>query len=115
MLESSILTTPKVIKLAIKWFKEVCGLENENFNPAIHLYTDNNIVEAIDYWSKITRIKKNQFGKTQIDSRSNKVAIKRKSLPYGTLLHLYIKSFGKKEFGRRLHRRIMGWIEHSIK
>ena len=60
--------------------------------------------------SKITGVAKKQFGKTQIDIRINKSKTKRKSLPYGTL-HLRIRSGGKKEFGKRLHRRIMGWIE----
>ncbi len=101
---------PQVIKIAIKWFREVCGLKDENFNPYIHTYPDNNIQKTIQYWSEITGVKKEQFGKTQIDTRTDKVSIKRKSLPYGTL-HLHIKSCGNKEFGRRLHRRIMGWIE----
>ncbi|MEK7665167.1 MAG: hypothetical protein AAB361_03450 [Patescibacteria group bacterium] len=35
-------------------------------------------------------------------------------MPYGTL-HLRIRSYGEKEFGRRLHRRIMGWIESATK
>ncbi len=104
---------PQVIKIAMKWFKEICGLKNENFSPIVHIYPDNDIGETIKYWSKITGIKKEQFGKTQIDIRNNKVAIKRKSLPYGTV-HLHIRSCGKKEFGKRLHRRIMGWIEASL-
>ncbi len=104
---------PEVIKIAIKWFKEICGLKNENFSPMIHAYPDNNIKKTIEYWSKITGIRKEQFAKTQVDIRDNKVIIKRKSLPFGTM-HLHIRSNGKKEFGRRLHRRIMGWIEASL-
>src|SRR3989338_110309 len=100
---------PWVIKIAIRWFKEICGLKNENFSPMIHIYPDNNIQETIYYWSKITGIKKEQFGKVQIDKRINKIATKRNSLPHGTL-HLHTRSLGEKELGRRLHRRIMGWI-----
>lgn len=103
---------PQVIKIAIKWLKDICGLKNENFNPFLHAYPDNDIDKTINYWSKITGINKKQFGKTQIDRRSDKVTVKRNSLPYGTL-HLHIRSNGNKEFGRRLHRRIMGWIEAS--
>lgn len=104
---------PQVIRIAMKWFRSACGLSDENFNPYIHAYPDNDIEKTIKYWSEITGIKKEQFGKTQIDTRINKVAIKKKSLPYGTL-HLHIRSGGNKEFGRRLHRRIMGWIEASL-
>jgi len=105
-----INSDPEIIKLAIKWFQEICGLRNENFTPSVHLYPDNDIKETINYWSKITGFPKKQFGKTQIDLRSNKSKKKKRKLPYGTL-HLQIRSRGKKEFGVNLHRRIMGWIE----
>lgn len=103
-------SNPEMIKIAIKWFREVCHLKDKNFTPIVHIYPDNNIKEATNYWSKITGVAKEQFGKTQIDIRTNKSEVKRRSLPYGTL-HLRIRSGGEKEFGRRLHRRIMGWIE----
>ena len=105
-----INSDPEIIKLAMRWFREICGLKNENFVSSIHSYPDNNIKETISYWSKITKISKKQFGKTQIDQRINKSGKKKRKLPYGTL-HLQIKSCGKQEFGRALHRRIMGWIE----
>jgi len=105
---------PQIIKIAMKWFREMCGLVDENFNPFVHAYPDNDIREAMNYWSKVTGVPIKQFGRTQIDTRNNKVATKRKSLPYGTL-HLHIRSCGKKEFGRRLHRRIMGWIDSATK
>ena len=103
---------PETIKIIIAWFKKVCNLKNKNLNPFIHVYPDNNVEETINYWSKTTGIPKNQFGKTYIDKRTNKSKIKRKTLPHGTL-HLRIRSYGEKEFGRRLHRRIMGWIESA--
>jgi len=105
-----INSDPEIIKLAVKWFKEICDLKNENLIPAIHTYPDNNIPETINYWSKITKIPKTQFNKTQIDRRNNKSRKKKRKLPYGTL-HLQIKSNGRKEFGKSLHRRIMGWAE----
>jgi hypothetical protein len=105
-----INSDPEIIKLAMRWFREICGLKNENFVPSIHSYPDNNIEETINYWSKITGVPKKQFGKTQIDRRINKSGKKKRKLPYGTL-HLQIKSCGKQEFGRTLHRRIMGWME----
>lgn len=101
---------PKIINIAIRWFKEVCGLRNENFNPVIHIYPDNDLEKTFNYWSKITRIPKKQFGKTQIDKRINKLTRKNKILPYGTL-HICVRTNGNKELGKRLHRRIMGWID----
>lgn len=109
-----INSDPQIIRLAIKWFKGICGLSIKNFVPSVHLYPDNDVNETIDYWSSITGIPLNQFGKTQIDLRQNKSQKKRNKLPYGTL-HLQIKSHGEKEFGRSLHRRIIGWIEAVTK
>jgi hypothetical protein len=108
-----INSDPEIIKIALKWFREICGLGNENFTPSVHLYPDNDIKETINYWSKITGIPKRQFGKTQIDRRRNKSGKKKRKLPYGTL-HLQVKSCGKKEFGKSLHRRIMGWLEAAL-
>ena len=105
-----INSDPKIIQLAITWFKGVCDLKTENFSPAVHLYPDNNLEETLRFWSKTLQIPLSQFGKTQIDKRQGKAVKKRGKLPYGTV-HLYIKSCRKKKFGRRLHRRIMGWIE----
>ena len=103
----------EIIKMAIKWFREICGLKNENFIPSVHLYPDNNIKKTIKHWSRIIGVSEKQFAKTQIDRRLNKSGKKKRKLPYGTL-HLQIKSCGRKEFGVNLHRRIMGWIEATI-
>jgi len=104
---------PKIINIAIKWFKEICELSNKNFAPCLHLYPDNDVKKTLSFWSKTTGIPKKQFMKTYIDTRTNKSGKRNKKLPYGTL-HLRIKSCGKKEHGRSLHRLIMGWIESSI-
>jgi lambda repressor-like predicted transcriptional regulator len=105
-----INSDPKIIKLSVKWLKDICGLKKENIVPYVHLYPDNNIANTVKYWSKITDIPQKQFGKTQIDNRKNKSNKKRRKLPYGTL-HLQVKSCGNKDFGVKLHRKIMGWIE----
>ena len=104
----------KIIKIMVKWFKYACHLQNKNFNPYIHIYPDNSIKKTINYWAKITGIPQRQFGKPVIDVRANKSKSKKRSLPYGTI-YLRIRSCGEKDFGRRLHRRIMGWIESAVK
>ncbi|MFT7507016.1 MAG: hypothetical protein ACI92I_000153 [Acidimicrobiales bacterium] len=100
---------PRIVVLLMRWFKEVCSLENSNFTLAIHLYPDNDIEESLTYWSGITDIPRSQFGKTQIDKRENKSINKRGKLPHGTA-HLRVKSNGKKEFGVLLSRRIHAWM-----
>ena len=104
---------PKIIQLAIKWFYNVCGVEKENFRPSIHLYPDNDIRTSLKFWSGITKIPISQFGKTMIDQRKNKSALKRRKLPYGTL-HLHVMSKWLPHLGVNLHRKIQAWIEECI-
>lgn len=104
---------PGVIKLAMKWFQNICGAKKENFRPSIHLYPDNNKTKTLKFWSGITGIKRSQFGKTTVDQRKNKLSIKRKKLPYGTL-HLRVASNGTPDLGVNLHRKILAWIERCI-
>jgi len=105
-----INSDPGIIKITMRWFREICGLCDENFSLRAYTYPENNVKKTIKYWSKITGISKKQFKTTQIDRRNNKSGKKKRKLPYGTL-HIQIRSCGKKELGRSLHRRIMGWID----
>ncbi len=105
---------PRIIKFAIRWLKESCGLNTENLSLRIHLYPDNDIKKCLQFWSGTTNIPISQFQKTQIDRRRNKKMYKRGKLPYGTA-HLTVKSNGIKEFGVFLFRRINGWLEEVLK
>ncbi|MFC1720998.1 hypothetical protein ACFL0K_01960 [Patescibacteria group bacterium] len=105
-----INANPDVIRLSIGWFKNVCGLSDENFSVAVHLYPDNNIKESLQYWSAVTNLPLRQFGKTQIDRRENKKMAKRGRLPHGTV-HLTIKSCGNEKFGVFLSRKIQAWSD----
>ncbi len=105
-----INSDPEIIRVAAKWFRNVCGLKTKNFRPRVYLYPDTDIQKTIAYWSKILKVPKNQFMKVQIDRRTNKSDSKKGKLPYGTL-HLQANSCGDKKFGKNLHRRIMGWIK----
>lgn len=101
---------PAIVKMTIKWFQDICNVPTKNFNVAVHAYPDNNIKNTIKYWQRVTGISRTQFGKTQIDTRTNKSGKKRRKLPYGTL-RVNVQAKGQKELGVQLHRRIMGWIE----
>lgn len=108
-----INSNPEIIKLAVHWFKKICKIDNKNFTLTIHLYPDNNINQCLKYWSNLTSIPLNQFRKSQIDKRENKSWKKKSKLPYGTA-HLSVISKGNPEFGVKLHRKIIGWIEGSF-
>jgi transcriptional regulator with XRE-family HTH domain len=105
---------PGIIKLAVRWFREACGVHMENFKPRLHTYPDNNIKRSILFWSNQTKIPVSQFGKTQVDRRLNKLRIKKGKLPYGTL-HLHVNTYGSKNLGVDLHRKIMAWIDLCTK
>ncbi|MHB8871528.1 MAG: helix-turn-helix domain-containing protein [Candidatus Doudnabacteria bacterium] len=105
-----INSNPEIIKSAVKWFRGICDVPLENFAIRVHSYPDINEKESKAYWSKVSGIPLSQFFKNHIDTRTNKSALKKHKLQYGTA-HLIIKSCGKIKFGVILHRRIMGWIE----
>lgn len=108
-----INANPKMIALAIRWFREIYGLDTDNFRIRLHLYPDNNVEESVEYWSLQTKIPKNYFHKSHIDTRKDKKTFKKSKLPFGTA-HLSVKSNGKKEFGVVLSRRINAWIEKVL-
>lgn len=107
-----INSDPDIIRLAMKWFHDTCGIPLKHFTISIHLYPDVSERQAMQFWSKVTGIPLSQFGKTQMDLRLNKSGKKKRKLPFGTA-HIGIRSLGKPEFGVRLHRRIIGWVEET--
>ena len=104
---------PRVIRLMMRWFHVCCGIKIQNFRAIIHLYPDNNIEEALHFWSQEITLPTNQFNKTSIDRRENKSKFNKRKLPHGTL-HLYVNSNGNKDLGVHLHRRILSWIERCL-
>jgi len=108
-----INSDPQVINLAITWFENSFGLSKDHFSPTIHLYPDNNVDEAIAFWSRVTGIPISQFGKTQIDRRK-KGEKKRGMLKYGTA-HLHVRSKGEERFGRFLFREIIASMDEIFR
>jgi len=108
-----INSDPAIVRLAVKWFNDICGVQKDNITVVMHLYPDNNEAACRNYWKKITGLSNKQFRKTQIDRRMNKSSSKRRKLPYGTI-RLSIISNGDSNFRVNLHRKIMGWIESSL-
>ena len=101
---------PNIIRLFIRWLKEICSLEDVNITVAMHLYPDSNEQECRQYWISVTHLPIAQFRKTQIDLRLDKKISKIGKSPYGTL-HVTVASRGNPEHGVRLHRRMMGWVK----
>ncbi len=104
---------PRVVRLFIRWLREICELQDENITIAMHLYPDSDELSSMKYWMSITKLPKRQFRKTQIDRRLDKKRLKIGKTPYGTL-HITVASNHNPDKGVRLYRRMMGWISGVI-
>ena len=100
---------PAVVRMSIRWFKEACGLKDENLGISLHIYPDNDPNECMQYWKKVTGLKAENFRWISVDRRTNKKRSHAGKLLYGTA-HITVVSKGNKEKGVRLFRRINGWI-----
>jgi predicted transcriptional regulator len=109
-----INSDPKIIRLMILWFKNVFGIKMDNLRLRMHIYPDIVESEAMEYWSRETGLKKNQFMKTQVDLRVNKSLKNKGRLPYGTV-QLSIKAMGNKDWGVFLSRKILALMAQILK
>ncbi len=93
---------PAVIMMTMRYFREVCGVEDHRFHAQIHIHSVEAVAKAEEYWSKITGIPKSQFYKTYaIKSKSSKNI--RTTIPLGTI------NVGVCD--TKLLLRTLGWIE----
>lgn len=93
---------PLIIKVMMRFFREVCSVPDDKFRAHIHTFENANVENTENYWSELTDIPRKQFNKTYI--KPNKTSLqKRLTLPYGTL-DVYVHD-------TKLFLTIMGWIE----
>lgn len=93
---------PSVIKIMMRFFREVCKVPELKFRGHIHTFDNADLEQTEKYWSGITDIPRNQFYKTYA-KQSIASLQKRKTLPYGT--------FDICICDTKLFLTIMGWIE----
>lgn len=95
-------TDPAVIKTMMRFFKEICLVEESKFRGHIHTYSHLDAKLAENYWSEISGIPKKQFYKTYIKPSIASKG-KRDKLPFGTF-DIYVCS-------TELFLQIIGQIE----
>ncbi len=92
---------PAVIKIMMRFFREICKVPDEKFTCHVHTFSHLNAEKAEKYWSTISGIPRSNFYKTyskpSIASKN-----KKDSLPYGTF-QIYVND-------TKLFFTIMGWI-----
>jgi hypothetical protein len=93
---------PIIIKVIMKYFREICGVPNSKFRASVHTFAHANIKEIVNYWVKVSGIPKEHFYKTYTKQSSASLK-KRKTLPFGTL-DIYVCD-------TKIFLMIMGWIE----
>jgi len=93
---------PAIIRVMMRFFREICKVQNSKFRAQIHTFLEANIEETRKYWSKVSGIPVKQFYKTYTKPSSASLQ-KRKTLPFGTL-DVYVHD-------TRVFLTIRGWIE----
>jgi predicted transcriptional regulator len=93
---------PIIIRIMIRFFREVCKVSNNKFRASIHTFAHADIEKTEKYWSRISGIPRNQFFKTYIKTSSASLQ-KRNTLPFGTF-DIYVCD-------TKLFLTIIGWIE----
>lgn len=92
----------QMIRLIMRWFREVCGVPEHKFRVSVQIHDDQNLEKVHDFWSEMTGIPREQFTKpavrVSVSSRHKQKSI----LPYGTV-HVEICD-------TQLYHRVMGWI-----
>ena len=93
---------PRVIKLMMKFFTVICGVDKDTIKGHIHIHEHLDTEKAEKYWQKVTGIKPEKFYKTyNKPNKSSKGT--RNSLPYG-VCDIYAGDY-------KLFIKIQGWIE----
>lgn len=96
---------PEMIKIMMKFFREVCGVPEEKFRGHLHIHDVYDSQAAVDYWSRITDIPSSQFFKVY------KVPTKRTSKTRETLkkgvFDIYVMD-------TKVFLMIQGWISGTI-
>jgi len=95
---------PSLIKVSLKFFREICDVKDEKICARVHIYPGLDYKKALKFWSEVTNLPKKNFYTPQIQvSRASKGIMPRNTLPYGTL-HLTILS-------TELASKVKGWIQ----
>jgi transposase len=91
-----------IICVMMRFFRQVCSVEEHKFRVQIHTHSHLNIENAENYWSDVTGIPVSQFYKTY--AKASVASLHKKdNLPYGTV-QIYVCD-------TKLFLVIKGWTE----
>ena len=96
-------SNPQIIKIIMRFFREVCGVNKNKFRIQLAIHDENRIEDAREYWSRITEIPTSQFMKVSLALSKYSKKKRKNRLPYGTV-QIRISDV-------ELFHKIYGWIQ----
>lgn len=92
---------PKLIEFAMEWFRKICNVAEKKIKASLYLHTGLDGDKMKRYWSKLTDIPLNRFGKTIFKQEGE---ASRKNSQYKGTIKIQI-------FDEDLKHRILSWIK----
>ena len=89
----------RMIKLMMRWFREICFVPEEKFRIALHVHSLHTKSDIKNYWSKITGVSEARFQKLYIKQTSLR---QRRNILYNGTCGIVINN-------KNLFRRMLGW------
>lgn len=96
---------PFLIKLFIKWLKEICLIKKSNIKYSLYIHENGDIKKASKYWCKILEISKMDLGKPILKRHQTQTLRKNVGMNYNGLIRIGVKK------STNLNREITGWID----
>jgi len=94
---------PKMIKLYMRFLRECLKVPENKIKAGIHIHKNIPSQEAIEYWSKVMKIKTDIFYIVKVKSKSSKNIRPKNRLPFGTAV--------VRVSDRKLYHYVMGMLE----
>ena len=94
---------PDMIRLIMRWFREICHVPEEKFRASVQIHDDQNLEGIQNFWSQLTRIPRPCFRRPTVRVAGSSQRKQKSVLPYGTL-HIEF-------YDMELFQRILGWIQ----
>ncbi len=97
---------PSFILFMTNWAEKIFNITRKSFRLRLNIYPQQNEMKIKRFWSELTRVPYENFGKTFVKPLSK--GYKKNNLYYGTIKVLVPK-------GTDMRHRVFGWIEATLK